>query len=529
MMKSSVVAVALALVITAATTDAVQVPGGGSARSDCYARFEVDVPAAVSTRQVVCADGDTACDQDGQCNDACRFRVAVCLNQSDNRPTCVPPFPPSALKAVRLPRRGPAAALALPPLDSSACGAFLDVDVPLKVKRQGRVKKPRTQKIKLKAVSRAKPRRDNDVLRLTCQPNPACADGGPPPGLTCPANEAGGPDTLVVTIKPDGNDLDNGWTGVSHNFPIPSDSKLTFCLSGCDGTEANPMCTATGATGADSVNTNTFGPPLPLVAGGVPVCVINRFATSSITSEGNLVTGEVTGSVQLKSDVFVTDINKVCPRCESGTCDSGVNIDKACDVDGTVLVVNSIAANKTFKLSKDCPPFGTPVSSLDITLPITTGQIGTPGTGGSKPCREKEAQGVPVKDNDCAGTCSCGPTACALGSPACTQMVPSPVDPTQMICKDQKGGLTQCCCSNNPGLSCQPTEAGNVGIIRIGRPLPPTPAVPDPTYPKVADGAVLAATFCEAATGNANIDTVSGLPGPGALLFNTRMEFTKRP
>jgi hypothetical protein len=53
--------------------------------------------------------------------------------------------------------------------------------------------------------------------------------------------------------------------------------------------------------------------------------------------------------------------------------------------------------------------------------------------------------------------------------------------------------------------------------------------VPDPSYPKTAEGTAIVGTFCEAATGNANIDTVSGLPGPGALLFTTRLVFSKLP
>jgi hypothetical protein len=492
---------ALGMVPAASATD---VPGGGKAKVDCYVGFDVSGtsnPSTFAIKQKKKAEQRS-------CGGSCEFSVAACINVPAS-PKC------TAQPVTSLTVDSPVVAPVTGGSDR-LCGDPVTITVP-----EGKKKTV----IRMSGVG-ADGKTDKDVLQLQCKKNKQNTGCGPPVG--CPANEAGGPDQLVVTVKADGNDLDNGWTGVSHNFPVPSDSKLTFCLSGCDAAGNSPMCTATGATGAGSVNTATFGPPLPLVAGGVPVCVINRFATSSITSQGNFVTGEVNGSVDLLSDVFVTDITRVCPRCENGTCDSGLNSGKQCSVDGTVLVFNSIAPNKNFKLSKQCPPFGSPVSTLTITLPVTTGQVGTPGTGGSKPCREREAQGVPAKDNDCTGGCNCGPGACAPGSPVCTQMVPSPVDPNTMICKDQKGGLTQCCCSNNPGLSCQPTEQGNVGIIRVGRPVPPTQDASDPNK-WVADGAVLAATFCEAATGNANIDTVSGLPGPGALLLNTHMEFTRQP
>jgi hypothetical protein len=36
---------------------------------------------------------------------------------------------------------------------------------------------------------------------------------------------------------------------------------------------------------------------------------------------------------------------------------------------------------------------------------------------------------------------------------------------------------------------------------------------------------VLAATFCEAATGSSIIDTTAGLPGPGALLLSGTATF----
>ena len=52
----------------------------------------------------------------------------------------------------------------------------------------------------------------------------------------------------------------------------------------------------------------------------------------------------------------------------------------------------------------------------------------------------------------------------------------------------------------------------------------PTPAWPDPTYPKTGD-ATLVATFCEAATGTAAVDIATGLPGPGALTLPLTQSF----
>src|SRR5262249_30579959 len=154
----------------------------------------------------------------------------------------------------------------------------------------------------------------------------------------------------------------------------------------------------TGTGTKDNVNGAFFGPPLPLIAGGVPVCVVNRYqvtgAPNGISGTFNMQTGEVVSNIKLFSDVFVTDSSLVCPRCEGGTCDSGKNRGKSCTVDGQVNVTQSLAPNKLFHLSKDCPPVGAPVASLNIPLAPTTNQATTPGTGGSKPCRENEANGV---------------------------------------------------------------------------------------------------------------------------------------
>ncbi len=74
------------------------IPGGGSARSDCGAEWEVANPTntpftrhGLVNRDQTCADGDPNCDADRTADGTCGFRVAVCLNQSDpNLPACTP-------------------------------------------------------------------------------------------------------------------------------------------------------------------------------------------------------------------------------------------------------------------------------------------------------------------------------------------------------------------------------------------------------------------------------------------------------
>src|SRR5262249_30843191 len=145
--------------------------------------------------------------------------------------------------------------------------------------------------------------------------------------------------------------------------------------------------------------------------------------------------------------------------------DSGKNRGKSCTVDGQVNVTQSLAPNKLFHLSKDCPPIGAPVASLNIPLAPTTNQATTPGTGGSKPCRQNEATGVPAQDD------ACGPAGC--GSPctgnACVRQIADPSNPGgPQVCVDSKGGISQVCCNSNSSVPCFQTRPGGPGINRTG-------------------------------------------------------------
>jgi len=95
-------------------------------------------------------------------------------------------------------------------------------------------------------------------------------------------------------------------------------------------------------------------------------------------------------------------------------------------------------------------------------------------------------------------------------------MAPDPVTGSP-VCVDVKGGVSQLCCSSATTRPCFPTAGGGV-IMRTGLPGAPLPAWPDSTYPKTAR-AVLAGTFCDGVSGTSTVDTLTGLPGPGASLL----------
>src|SRR5207247_6507328 len=175
-------------------------------------------------------------------------------------------------------------------------------------------------------------------------------------------------------------------------------------------------------------------------------------------------------------------------------------------------------SNKTFKLSKDCLPIGSPIATLTIPLPITTGTDHTPGAGGSKPCTENVANGVPVADDGCSSA-GCGAGNCT--GDACRSMAPDPSNPSNMVCVDVKGGLSQGCCNNDTTIPCFQTRTGSPGIIRTGRAVAPvTVAGATGDFPKLSAGEVAVATFCLAAVrpggGGSSIDQVTRLPGQGA-------------
>jgi hypothetical protein len=512
---------------------AVLVPGGGNVRTDCYAEFEVrGVATATSARMAECTDGDPSCDRDGACNDTCRFDVALCANQTNLSPSCVPPFPPEGLR--RIVPRGLAKRLAMPvpALADSACAAFVGVDVPVKVRRNGRVKRPGRRSLRALAVSPVRPRRDPDVLRLVCNP-PAGGCGGAGAGLACPANGAADqPNEIRFTVAAAGTDLDNGRTGTSHNFPTPAATRFQMCLAGCDASTA-AACTTSLPTGPGTFNGTTFGAPLPLFTAGIPVCVVNRYAATQEPGAANLQTGAIDAPIALESDVFLTDDTDVCPRCETGTCNSGPNRGRPCSVDGQVTVSAAATPNKDFKLSKDCPPpSDLRAGTLRIRLPLTTGTSTlAPQPGGSPqtPCVRQagEPAGLTPQPDSCpaGGTCTAACSGDACASMGMDFVTGAPV------CVDRKGGISQVCCSNSPTTPCFPTGSGGAGVVeRVGRALVPTPPWPAPEYPKAtacAPGSctVLAGSFCEAATGTGSIDGLTGLPGPGAILLPVAAEW----
>src|SRR5438128_9891665 len=76
---------ALVVPLAHARPSAALVAGGGPAKTDCYAEWQVTTPDVKANRGrsgVDCQDGDPACDVAGKIDDPCTLGVSVCAFQS---------------------------------------------------------------------------------------------------------------------------------------------------------------------------------------------------------------------------------------------------------------------------------------------------------------------------------------------------------------------------------------------------------------------------------------------------------------
>jgi hypothetical protein len=493
-------------------------------KGNCSAVWETG-PAAVTVGNakstLTCTDGDPTCDGDGLPNGICVINLTACVGEASA--TCTPgtltslTFTPPTLKKLT-------GFIAPPVTPAGSCGLPGALNLPLIRVPKNTGKPLKKFKNSKKATLVMKSKGFLNKLVVQCVPV-----GVVQTTASCPKRESPGlPSQITLTVPladrtnpqaGNGSDLDNGWTGTSHNFPVIGGSSLKYCLSGCDGTTTF-QCTGSGPTDAGgatgSLNGATFGAPLPLLAANVPVCVVNVYQDATLNGTFNLQTGEAGTAaspnlVHLDSMVYLrASFPEVCPRCNVpgggggigsiGKCSSTAqNSGANCRVDGEVTV----AGKGLYLLSSACTPLGdNPPSGLDIKLPFTTGTA--PPLVGPLPCGDSAG---PQTQDDACGNGSCN-SPCAPGSAACV------ATNAKGECIDAKGGISQLCCSSSPSTPCFPTKGGG-SITRTGSPG--------------TDGQTLldAATFCIARTNSTLINVTTGLPGPGALLLPAMVSVSK--
>jgi len=335
-----------------------------------------------------------------------------------------------------------------------------------------------------------------------------------PSGSVCEA------DALSVTVTSlAGSDLDTGWTGIAHNSVSIREASITADLN-CSGND----CTVDGTALVDTV----FGAPLPLSSGGVSSCVVNEFR-EAVTGTYNCESGCAESAVKLRSRVFlVLDADKPCPPCvgdatpndgvKGGTCDGGKTPGAACDVGGIsdLFQDSSGAPPDAGRTSNDCQPNGSPVGILSIDLnPLTTGTV---TVAASENCL---SSAFPAGSCYCPGQVqpnACTPDGICPASGLCEQ------SPPIGQCSGQKfrgcsliNGATADCEEVFPGAgTCENTLRPCFGstITRTGQ--------------CGTEQGVLAAIFCIPATTAQAINTVAGLPGPGAVTLPSAQVRTPR-
>jgi cysteine-rich repeat protein len=312
------------------------VPGGGSAASDCMLEWLIIPSPALDKkglpgRKVVCYEGDPLCDSDFDIdNHSCSLPVVLCVNNLDDRlETCRPgevanfavlkPYPDRlrddadvatlvGLEAgvhqdfgVTVLRGKTAYLPGTPTVVTDLCGEPIDIVVPLRVSKSGRVRRGR-KAIRLR-VEQSEGRRDTDALRFECLPS-TCGNGvveahedcddsnrdngdgcnqgcrvEPPPTATPTATETPIPpptDTATATATDTPVPTDTPTATATHSFtstatptqtptftPIPSDTPTatwtaTFTATATDTSTSTP--TATHTPPSFVLNINAFRP-----------------------------------------------------------------------------------------------------------------------------------------------------------------------------------------------------------------------------------------------------------------------------
>lgn len=194
LIRKAVLFFAVACVIAVGSVQialAILIPGGGSKKTDCFIELDVTGVAAPVKNTVSCTDGDPACDNDGACNNSCDVKVRACLRQTDSSlPLCVPP---TALTKASAKVKGPGgASLAVPALDSSTCGAFLD-DFAVAVKTRRNKNKPDKTIV---SSGKFKRKLDKDTLKFVCVPR-----SGPCPTTTTSTTVASTTTTTIAVCQ----------------------------------------------------------------------------------------------------------------------------------------------------------------------------------------------------------------------------------------------------------------------------------------------------------------------------------------
>jgi hypothetical protein len=290
-----------------------------------------------------------------------------------------------------------------------------------------------------------------------------------------------------------------------------------------------------------------FGPPVPLSAGTVTTCLLNRVETE-VTGLVNVDEGSGTIEIPLLETVYLgISILQPCPTCDGdpapgngqreGSCAGGLNDGQSCDAQ---------SANTTFpppdgaRYSLDCfPDPGANITPSGLRIPMVLGTGESTITAGV-PCGLFDQQLCPcaVCSDDSLVACASDAECAAVGAGTCSRtaslVVPEPNACDDGVCTDLGGergaceaGPTDLFCDGvlradghgllgcNSNADCSESsigvDAGDCSLTALRSCFLDPVVATGRAHPAAPLGA---AVFCTPATSSSGVNNVTGLPGP---------------
>ncbi len=278
---------------------------------------------------------------------------------------------------------------------------------------------------------------------------------------SCPSPSGPCPTQVQIDVDGDKVDYDRGWTGIAHDANLPSPIRLTMAVNSCAGA-SEPSCGQCNATGpipnSGGLSSNNhrcelapwmtctsnvdcgaqgpcvffLGPPEPISAGGVSLCMLTDL--SSASGVVNVDTGAAAMLLPLRTRTATgLTVSEPCPRCVSGTCDAGPRTGAVCVTNATSSLYGDV--------SLDCPPNpGGIIGDVTYSLPLTTGNVSATLSPASPNCRAPGFTGM---------KCLCDTCDNDAQSPCSTNADCPPNPPSPGIC-----GGKRCVGGTNHGAAC---------------------------------------------------------------------------
>jgi hypothetical protein len=287
-----------------------------------------------------------------------------------------------------------------------------------------------------------------------------------------------------------------------------------------------------------------FGPPLPVPASGIPVCLLNN-VDQAMTGTADFSSGEISLDLDLRTFVHLGEAqNRQCPFCESGVCNGGERNGLACDVD---------ASSDFGDVSYDCPP--TEVSNLSglggiqYALTLGTSLSTLPLDVPCDPPLEAFDCACSVCTGDLTLACNSDLECSDVGAGTCmTSGLHGGADRVPNLCNDLtctptggdqgqcNGGPSWAYCDgylkgNGDGVltcatngDCAPGFVGfDAGFCTLLQPLSCFPDAIDAFGAPARGSPTLASTFCRPPTTSPFTNGIFRLPGPARMTLATHV------